>query len=145
MAANLEKAGFTLRSYDLNGAGNCASAAEAARGADVFLTMLPDGKAVRECVLGAELPKGMMVLDMSSSDPVGTRALGAELAARGVTLVDAPVSGGVKKAVDGTLAIMAGGEAPPHGGGRPPPRERGGGGFLTAAPGAGDAAKGAHK
>ena len=111
MAANLEKAGFALRSYDLNGAGNCASAAEAARGAEVFLTMLPDGKAVRECVLGAGLPKGMLVLDMSSSDPVGTRALGEELAARGIGLVDAPVSGGVKKAVDATLAIMAGGDA----------------------------------
>jgi len=110
MAANLEKAGFALRSYDLNGAGSCASAAEAARGADVFLTMLPDGRSVRECVLGAELPKGMLVLDMSSSDPVGTRKLGEELAARGIGLVDAPVSGGVKKAVDGTLAIMAGGD-----------------------------------
>lgn len=111
MAANLEKAGFALRSYDLNGAGSCASAAEAARGADVFLTMLPDGKAVRECVLGAQLPRGMLVLDMSSSDPVGTRALGEELAVGGIALVDAPVSGGVKKAVDGTLAIMAGGDA----------------------------------
>ncbi|MGA7986442.1 MAG: NAD(P)-dependent oxidoreductase [Burkholderiales bacterium] len=110
MAANLEKAGFTLRSYDLNGAGNCASAAEAAVGAEVFLTMLPDGRAVRECVRGAGLPKGMLVLDMSSSDPVGTRSLGDELAARGIGLVDAPVSGGVKKAVDGTLAIMAGGD-----------------------------------
>ncbi len=111
MAANLEKAGFALRSFDLNGAGNCASAAEAARGADVFLTMLPDGKAVRECVLHSELPKGMLVLDMSSSDPVGTRSLGEALAARDIGLVDAPVSGGVKKAVDGTLAIMAGGDA----------------------------------
>jgi len=112
MSANLAKAGFAVRSYDLNGAGNCASAAEAARGADVFLTMLPDGRAVREAVLGAGLPKGMLVLDMSSSDPVGTRALGKELAARGVGLLDAPVSGGVKRAVDASLAIMAGGDDP---------------------------------
>ena len=48
---------------------------------------------------------------MSSSAPVGTRALGTDLAARGIALVDAPVSGGVKRAIDGTLAIMVGGEA----------------------------------
>ncbi len=112
MSAHLEKAGFALRSYDLNGRGNCASAAEAARGADVFLTMLPDGRAVREAVLGAELPRGVLVLDMSSSDPVGTRELGRELATRGVGLVDAPVSGGVKRALDASLAIMVGGDEP---------------------------------
>jgi len=66
---------------------------------------------VREAVRAAELSKGTLVLDMSSSDPVGTRTLGAELAARGVGLVDAPVSGGVKRALDASLAIMAGGEA----------------------------------
>jgi 3-hydroxyisobutyrate dehydrogenase len=113
MAANLEKAGFALRSYDLNGAGNRASLAEAARGAEVLITMLPDGGAVRQVVMAAlpVLAAGAIVLDMSSSDPVGTRALGEALAATGVGLVDAPVSGGVKKAVDGSLAIMAGGEA----------------------------------
>lgn len=141
MAANLEKAGFTLRSFDLNGAGNCASAAEAARGAEVFLTMLPDGKAVRECVLGALLPKGMLVLDMSSSDPVGTRALGEELAARGIGLVDAPVSGGVKKALDGTLAIMAGGDASLIERVRPLLEKMGGRIFLTGPLGSGHAMK----
>lgn len=141
MAANLEKAGFTLRSFDLNGACNCASAAQAARGADVFLTMLPDGRAVRECVLGAELPGGMLVLDMSSSDPVGTRALGGELAARGIGLVDAPVSGGVKKAVDGTLAIMAGGDAAAIERVRPLLEKMGGRVFLTGPLGSGHAMK----
>ena len=141
MAANLEKAGFTLRSYDLNGAGNCSSAADAARGADVFLTMLPDGKAVRECVLGAELPQGMLVLDMSSSDPVGTRALGEQLAARGIGLVDAPVSGGVKKAVEGTLAIMAGGDAALIERVRPLLEKMGGKIFLTGPLGSGHAMK----
>ncbi len=113
MAANLEKAGFALRSYDLNGAGNCASVAEAARGADMLITMLPDGNAVREVVAQAlpALAAGAIVLDMSSSDPMGTRALGETLAAKSVGLVDAPVSGGVKKALDASLAIMAGGEA----------------------------------
>jgi len=141
MAANLEKAGLALRSYDLNGAGNCASAAEAARGADVFLTMLPDGKAVRECVLGAQLPKGMLVLDMSSSDPVGTRSLGEELAARGVGLVDAPVSGGVKKAIDATLAIMAGGDAAQIERVRPLLEKTGSRIFLTGPLGSGHAMK----
>ena len=51
---------------------------------------------------------GGLVLDMSSSEPVGTRALGEALAERGIALVDAPVSGGVEKARDGTLAIMIG-------------------------------------
>jgi 3-hydroxyisobutyrate dehydrogenase len=141
MAANLEKAGFVLRSYDLNGAGNCASAVEAARGAEVFLTMLPDGRSVRECVLGAQLPKAMLVLDMSSSDPVGTRSLGDELAARGIALVDAPVSGGVKKAVDGTLAIMAGGDAVQIERVRPLLEKMGGRIFLTGPLGSGHAMK----
>ena len=112
MAANLETAGFALRSFDLNGAGSCSGAAEAARGAEVLITMLPEGKAVRRVVGEAlpALPRGSIVLDMSSSDPVGTRELGAELAAKGMALVDAPVSGGVKKAIDGSLSIMAGGD-----------------------------------
>jgi 3-hydroxyisobutyrate dehydrogenase len=87
---------------------------------DIVITMLPDGKAVRAVVLGtsegsdcvaAGLAPGSLVIDMSSSAPMGTRALGEALAARGIGLVDAPVSGGVKRAVDGSLAIMAGGEA----------------------------------
>ncbi|MGH8749402.1 MAG: NAD(P)-binding domain-containing protein, partial [Burkholderiales bacterium] len=91
MASHLEQAGYALRSFDLKGGGNCASAAQAAEGADVFLTMLPEGKAVRECVLGAGLRAGTLVLDMSSSDPVGTRRLGETLGAAGIALVDAPV------------------------------------------------------
>ena len=141
MAANLEKAGFALRSFDLNGKGNCASAAEAADGAEVFLTMLPDGNAVRECVLGAGLRAGTLVLDMSSSDPVGTRRLGETLAALGVALVDAPVSGGVKKALDGTLAIMAGGEAERIERVRPLLEKMGGRIFLTGPLGSGHAMK----
>jgi 3-hydroxyisobutyrate dehydrogenase len=82
----------------------------------VVITMLPDGKVVREVLLGANgiarhLASGSIVVDMSSSSPIGTRELHADLAKLGIALVDAPVSGGVKKAVDGSLAIMAGGEA----------------------------------
>jgi 3-hydroxyisobutyrate dehydrogenase len=84
----------------------------------VIITMLPDGKIVREVLLGANgiarhLAADSVVIDMSSSSPVGTRELAADLAKLGIPLVDAPVSGGVKKAVDGTLAIMAGGESGP--------------------------------
>ncbi|MGH8746900.1 MAG: NAD(P)-dependent oxidoreductase [Burkholderiales bacterium] len=141
MAAHLEQAGYALRSFDLKGGGNCASAAQAAEGADVFLTMLPEGKAVRECVLGAGLRAGTLVLDMSSSDPVGTRRLGETLAAAGVALVDAPVSGGVKKAIDATLAIMAGGEPAHIERVRPLLEKMGGRIFLTGPLGSGHAMK----
>jgi len=81
---------------------------------DAVVTMLPDGNVVRHVLLEAEggaLADGLsggMVIDMSSSDPVGTRSLGEALAARNVSLVDAPVSGGVARAEAGTLAIMVG-------------------------------------
>ena len=113
MAANLAREGFAVRSFDLNGAGNCTSGREAAEGAEVLVTMLPDGDAVREAVLDAmpALKPGSVVIDMSSSDPAATRALGLALSKNGIHLVDAPVSGAMAKARDGTLAIMAGGDA----------------------------------
>ena len=111
MAANLAGR-YAVRSYDLNGKGNCRSAREAARGADALITMLPDGDAVREAVLDAlpSLKPGAVVIDMSSSEPAGTRALGRALARNKIVMVDAPVSGARFKAKDGTLAIMAGGD-----------------------------------
>jgi len=85
------------------------------RSCRLVITMLPDGAAVRQVLLGeagvaAALLPGSVVLDMSSAEPLGTRELGRTLAVAGVSLVDAPVSGGVTRAVEGTLAIMAGGE-----------------------------------
>jgi len=86
---------------------------------DAVITMLPDGHVVREATRGedgsadsllAGLSRGKILIDMSSSSPVGTRQLGELLAPRGVEMIDAPVSGGVRKAEDGTLAIMVGGE-----------------------------------
>jgi 3-hydroxyisobutyrate dehydrogenase len=82
----------------------------------VLITMLPHGKAVRAALVGGEplvahLAKGAVIIDMSSSSPVGTRDLAEELAASGIHLLDAPVSGGVKRAIDGSLAIMVGGAA----------------------------------
>ena len=86
----------------------------------VVITMLPDSKIVRAATFGmdgkgggfgARLAKGSVVIDMSSSYPIDTQKLGAELEAKGIALVDAPVSGGVPKAITGQLAIMAGGKA----------------------------------
>jgi 3-hydroxyisobutyrate dehydrogenase len=88
-----------------------------AAGADAVVTMLPSGHEVRDAVLDMQggalatnLRPGSVVIDMSSADPVGTRELGAELAKRGIGLVDAPVSGGITGAENATLAIMIGGE-----------------------------------
>ena len=112
MAANLARAGFAVQSYDATGKGNRKSVREAASGADALVTMLPNGEVVREVVLEAlpALKPGAVVIDMSSSDPVGTRALASALSPKNVELVDAPVSGAVGKAKDGTLALMIGGE-----------------------------------
>lgn len=103
---------YSVRSFDLNGKGNCRSALEAAKGADVLITMLPDGGAVRDAVLNAlpGLKPGAIVVDMSSCDPAGTRALGLVLSRNSIHMIDAPVSGARFKARDGTLAIMLGGQ-----------------------------------
>ena len=111
MAANLAAAGYAVQSYDLKALGNRRTAQAAAWGADVLITMLPDGDAVRDAVLEVLpwLKPGALVIDMSSSDPAGTRALGAALAARKIGMVDAPVSGARAGAKAASLAIMAGG------------------------------------
>jgi len=93
-----------------------ATLADLARDCRVVVTMLPDGYIVRNVLLGehgvaSALAKDSILIDMSSSSPVGTRETAAELAKLGFPLIDAPVSGGVRKAIDGTLAIMAGGDA----------------------------------
>src|SRR5690606_20080791 len=88
--------------------------------ADLIVTMLPTGQDVRAVVLGGSgdarvrgalgstLRRGAVIVDMSSSDPLGTRELGATLRERGIALIDAPVSGLVAKAETGTLTIMIG-------------------------------------
>jgi len=126
MARHLIAAGYQLLAADANPAAlesfctsvqceRARSLVELGRACRLVITMLPDGAAVRQVLLGddgiaAGLTPGCVVLDMSSSEPLGTRELGAKLADSGICLVDAPVSGGVKRAVTGTLAIMAGGE-----------------------------------
>lgn len=111
MAANLAAAGYAVQSYDRRGNGTHSSVRAAAKGADVLLTMLPNGDVVREVVIEAlpALKAGALVIDMSSSDPAGTQALAVALRAKQIGLVDAPVSGALPKARDGTLAIMLGG------------------------------------
>jgi len=112
MSANVAKAGHAVQSYDINGKGNRASAAEAARGAEVLITMVPNGTAVRKAVLAAlpGLVRGAIVIDMSSSDPATTRELGKLLKKKGIHMLDSPVSGAKAKAADGTLALMVGGD-----------------------------------
>lgn len=131
MARNLARAGFGIvahdvdrnalrRACDATGAEAPGSLKAMASRCEAVITMLPDGEAVRAVVLGpggaedcllAGLSPGSVLIDMSSSSPLGTRALGAQLAERDVAMLDAPVSGGVRKAVDATLSIMVGGDA----------------------------------
>jgi 3-hydroxyisobutyrate dehydrogenase len=123
MGLRLVKAGFEVTGFDVSAAArkNFAAAggrtaddmAAAVRSADVVIMLLPNGKIVREAAdaLRPHLRPAAILVDMSSSDPIGTRALGEELIAAGHAFVDAPVSGGVRRAADGTLAIMAGGDA----------------------------------
>jgi 3-hydroxyisobutyrate dehydrogenase len=123
MAARLVAAGFDVvvadavpgRAADF-AARHAARAADgpaaAAEGAAVLITMLPTSREVSAVLHDAApaLAPGAAVIEMSSGEPAATRALAAMLAARGVAMLDAPVSGGVARAEDGTLAIMAGGE-----------------------------------
>jgi 3-hydroxyisobutyrate dehydrogenase len=128
MAANLVRGGFAVSVFDIapertrrfadeHQARAVTSLKDLGRGAEAVVTMLPTGREVRAALLemeggalAANLKPGSLVIDMSSADPVGTRESGKELAARGIRFVDAPVSGGVPRATDGTLAIMVGGE-----------------------------------
>jgi 3-hydroxyisobutyrate dehydrogenase len=126
MATNLATAGYQLVVRDANAVqqsrfvaehgGTPADQAVAFAGVDLVVTMLPTGVIVRDVVLewdggiASALAQGTVVVDMSSSDPLGTRQLGAALAERGIALVDAPVSGALPRARAGTLTIMIGGD-----------------------------------
>jgi 3-hydroxyisobutyrate dehydrogenase len=127
MAANIAKGGHALTVLDANttlatkvaaeiGATACARISELPE-VDVIVTMLPDGKVVRSVALGeggiaSVAKRGTLLVDMSSSQPLITRETGAALLAKGITLIDAPVSGGVERATKGTLTIMIGGDDP---------------------------------
>ena len=126
MALNLVKAGYALRVYDHNlpnmevlaarGAEIASSAKEAAWGMEAVITMLPDSFHVKTAVMGEDgvlqgASQGAILVDMSSISPLAAREISKAAAERGVAMLDAPVSGGEPKAVDGSLAIMVGGPA----------------------------------
>jgi 2-hydroxy-3-oxopropionate reductase len=125
MARNLMKAGHEVIAFDIvprlvenaiaDGATAAASARELAGAVEWIITMLPDGPQVEEAVLGsggilAAARPGTLLIDMSSINPMVSQKIGAACAAKGVDFLDAPVSGGEPKAIDGTLAIMVGGK-----------------------------------
>jgi 3-hydroxyisobutyrate dehydrogenase len=126
MVANLIKKGFAVLAYDLVptalaaavklGASGADSAGEVARRSDLVVTMLPSSSHVEAVYLGPggvleSAASGRLCVDMSTIDPAVSRRVAAALAKRQVRFLDAPVSGGVSGAVDGTLAIMVGGDA----------------------------------
>lgn len=125
MAENLARAGASLvvrdadarrqaafaRAFGAQEGGDPATFA----GAEVVVTMLPNGTIVRDALVGSgiadHLEAGALVIDTSSAEPLLTRKLAQQLAERGIGLVDAPVSGGTPKAIDGTLSIMLGADS----------------------------------
>ena len=126
MAANLVKAGHEVTGYNRSsakverlaeaGGKPAASIAEATSGADVVITMLPASPEVREVVLepGGVLESaasGTLLIDMSTIDPDTSIAVAEAGRAKGVDVLDAPVSGGEQGAVEGALSIMVGGDA----------------------------------
>lgn len=126
MAQNLLKAGYSLVVLNRHqkvtdelvtqGARSAERAQDVAAQSDVVITMLPDSPQVEEVLVSSGgvfegVHKGQVVIDMSTISPVVTKQLAAQLAERGVTLLDAPVSGGDKGAIAGTLSIMVGGDA----------------------------------
>jgi 3-hydroxyisobutyrate dehydrogenase len=124
MAANLVKAGHTVRGFDLAAASRTAAASrgiviasgveDAAAGAEIIVTMLPAGRHVRDVTaeLVAAAPKGALLIDSSTIDVDSARAAHAAAAGAGFDALDAPVSGGVGGAEAATLTFMVGGEKP---------------------------------
>lgn len=124
MAKNLIKHNHQLVVYDHNqkvleefkglGAEIASSARDVASQVNVIITMLPNSPHVRSVCLGekgiVEASKsGLVVIDMSSIDPVESQSIGKALSEHGIELLDCPVSGGEPKAIDGTISVMAGG------------------------------------
>jgi 2-hydroxy-3-oxopropionate reductase len=124
MARNLLKAGYELVVYDIldapvkelaqAGAKAGSSPKDVSSQCELIITMLPNSPHVKQAVLGKDgviegARAGSVLVDMSSIAPLASREVAAELAKKGVEMLDAPVSGGEPKAIDGTLAIMVGG------------------------------------
>jgi 2-hydroxy-3-oxopropionate reductase len=126
MSKHLIKAGHSLLVYDIYkpsvvdvvaaGAAEGASVADVAQRTDIVITMLPDSPDVQKVLGGpdgviANAKNGALIIDMSTISPVVSRQLEQEAVARGLKILDAPVSGGEKGAIEATLSIMVGGEA----------------------------------
>lgn len=124
MTRNLLKAGYPLVVYDVvtaavdeivaAGAERATSPKDVASKTDVFITMLPNSPHVKEVALGKNgiiesARPGSILIDMSSISPLVAREVAAKLAEKKIRMLDAPVSGGEPKAIDGTLSIMVGG------------------------------------
>jgi 3-hydroxyisobutyrate dehydrogenase len=160
MAANLVKAGHGVTGYDVNpaalqalaaaGGKTAASASEAAKGADVVITMLPAGEQVREvwlhrgglieAVANAKNAKPLLI-DCSTIDVDSARAVTAAAAAAGLAMLDAPVSGGTIGAQNATLTFMVGGTEDAFARGQPILAAMGKNIFHAGGPGAGQAVK----
>ncbi|WP_315073720.1 2-hydroxy-3-oxopropionate reductase [uncultured Clostridium sp.] len=125
MAKNLVKAGYQLVVNDYNkaateelsslGAEVCSSNKEISEKVDVVITMLPNSPHVKEVALGEGgiiegAHAGLTLIDMSSIAPLASREIAEKLAEKGVEMLDAPVSGGEPKAIDGTISVMVGGK-----------------------------------
>jgi len=125
MAKNLLKAGYQVMVYDRMpapvkevveaGATEGASGKDIAEKCDVVITMLPNSPHVKAAILGPGgviegISAGKIVVDMSSIAPGASQEICAAVKEKGVAMIDAPVSGGEPKAIDGTLAIMVGGD-----------------------------------
>ena len=125
MCKNLIKAGHelvvnthnpnTLKEMAELGATTVSCGREVAEAVDVIITMLPNSPQVREVALGEGGiieggKEGTVLIDMSSIDPTESKAISAELAKKGIDMLDAPVSGGEPKAIDGTISVMVGGK-----------------------------------
>jgi len=125
MARNLLKAGHKLVVYDIvpaaldeimsEGAEGARSAKEVGERCDFVITMVPNSPHVKAAIFGENglaegIKAGSLVVDMSSIDPTVSREVGGMLKDKSVRFLDAPVSGGEPKAIDGTLAIMVGGD-----------------------------------
>lgn len=125
MSRNLLKAGYEVVVYNRSsraikelveeGAEAADSPRDVAERCEVIITMLPNSPDVREVIIGPngvleEVRPGSIVIDMSSISPIVSREIAAKLAEKGVEMLDAPVSGGEPKAIDGTLSVMVGGK-----------------------------------
>ncbi|MBV9248007.1 MAG: 3-hydroxyisobutyrate dehydrogenase, partial [Acetobacteraceae bacterium] len=157
MAANLVKAGHRVTGYDLNaevmrllenaGGKSASSAAEAARGAEFVITMLPAGEQVRQVwlhqggLIEAVKDAGPLLIDCSTIDVESARTVAEEARKAGLAMLDAPVSGGTMGAANATLTFMVGGTEEAFARGLPILKTMGKNIFLAGGPGAGQAAK----